>query len=159
MNYPSTAMRLEYLLDKFNQSLSSYLPKDNVSHALPLQQYNVHHSFELLSHWGSLSGDLKMSSALSDGESEGEAPRPREVNTLTAGIRTSLKEMKYPSHSFDIDLCFNAILVLSERWSFRDLNKFLENVRTDVLGTERYALIQLSYFQLLKGYLKSDSSC
>ena len=144
MEYPSETMRLEYLLDKFNERLLLHIPIDNVTHAKPLREYCVSNLSVLLCHFAALPLPFEIPSAVS----EQTARYSLKARTLTVEMCMQMNKDQYQYNSFDLDLCLNVALILSECWSFRDINRFLENIRTNVLGTERYVLI-CHFFSIL----------
>jgi hypothetical protein len=45
---------------------------------------------------------------------------------------------------FDIEYCLLKTVILSENWSLRYLGKIISNIRSEVLGTERYINLKIS---------------
>jgi hypothetical protein len=64
--------------------------------------------------------------------------------------KTSYSEDSNSNHGtlplFDIEYCLLKLVLLSENWSLRYIGKALSNIRSEVLGTERYVNLRILIF-------------
>jgi hypothetical protein len=77
------------------------------------------------------------------------------LQTSTQRAADILQPMSsYSKSSFSAEPSFRDLVIASHRWSLRDLAKFIANVRSEVLGTERCQLTSHMWARELGRQLK-----
>jgi hypothetical protein len=120
------------MLQKFKACLAEYVGSACMVQSLPLDTYNSHNSALLAAEWTKSDPIKRFEGHMcSENDRYGDNPLAQCLVRALWACQAS-----FSHESFDIDLCMRSFMVVSDSWSFRDINKFVENVRSAVLGLE-----------------------
>lgn len=183
---PDAQQRAAFIAKRSLHLLSDFInhaDKDIVQKYLPLKMINVNGEIlhngdsnedeEINRHNGSRKNDLQKGNANNDncnydGNDNRNSSPVRSSDSTYKVYKMKLEKLQKTNYSedfssnhetlplFDIEYCLLKSVLLSENWSLRYIGKALSNIRSEVLGTERYVHLRISIFFIFLFIFQSE---